>query len=293
MVLSTVTPDFAALERDGFTVVSGLFSPGECADVDRAAARFEQLAPGRHFEARHGNVRFFSGAEPDGRTSLRSTTWCALLDPGLERLRRDPRLYGVLEPLLGPTMLQVTNQVHTKLAGSRTSFPPHTDRSSRDRAQGHAIRHLERSFYQTALVAEDTPRERGAVFFLPGSHRWSPGTAYAAPVSESKRPDEDFQDDVPDGFVVAECRAGDLLVWHGDTVHGSAVHRGSQGRRPLYINGYVRGSDAMRGYWAWIDGVPVPMPGIDVPVHVYGEASFDAFDLPAGIALRDAYRALA
>lgn len=280
-----------ALARDGFTVLPGLFDAADCAVISRAAGLLERLAPGKTVEQRFGNVRFFSGSEGQGE-SLRSTIWCALLDPELEALRRDPRLLAVLEPLIGDTILQVTNQIHTKIAGSRTSFPPHTDRSSRERAQGTAIRNLERSFFQTAIVAEDTPAERGALFFLPGSHRWSPGSSYAAPVDEYRHPGADFQPTVPEGFVVVEARAGDLVVWHGDTVHGSALNLATEGRRPLYINGYVSGEDALRGYWAWIQGQAVRMPGIEVPVVVYGAAAFDAFDLPAGVRLRAAYQAL-
>lgn len=278
------------LDEQGFVRIPGVFEAERCAEIRDAAARILALAPGRAFDQRFGNVRFFSGREPDGTESLRSVIWCALLDERLEALRRDARLLDVLEPLIGDTLRQVTNQIHYKLPHSRTSFPLHSDRSSRQRAQGAEIRNLEASFYQTAIVAEPMGDHNGGLYFLPGSHRWSPGTVYAAHVDEARRPEEDFQAEMPEGCVSVEANAGDLLIWHGDAVHGSALNHASHGLRALYLNGYCRATDSLRGYWAWIRGQPVPMPDIDVPVLVYGEPRFEAFALEAGRALLEAYR---
>ncbi len=278
------------LDVQGFVRIPAVFDAATCEGVRDAAARILALAPGRRFDQRFGNVRFFMGQEPDGTESLRSVIWCALLDERLEALRRDARLLDVLRPLLGDTLRQVTNQIHYKLPHSRSSFPLHSDRSSRQRAQGAEIRNLHSSFYQTAIVAEPMGAHNGGVYFLPGSHRWSPGTVYAAHVDEARRPEEDFQAEMPAGCVAVEADVGDLLVWHGDAVHGSALNHASGGMRALYLNGYARAQDCLRGYWAWIRGQPVPMPDIDVPVLVYGEPRFDAFALEAGQALLEAYR---
>ena len=59
------------------------------------------------------------------------------------------------------------------------------------------------------------------------------------------------------------------------------------------MNGYVRGADVLRGYWAWIGGVPVPLPPISVPVLVYGEPDFTAFRLDHAQRLHAEYQALA
>ena len=282
--------DQAALEQQGFVLVKDVFTAAECAEISTAAEILAALAPGRHFQKRYGNVRFFSGLEDDGTTSLRSVIWCALLDARLEALRRDPRLYALLRPLLGDTIRQVTNQIHVKRSGSRTSFPPHSDRSSRVRAQGEEIRNLDRCFFQTAIVAEAMGPHNGGLFFMPGSHRWSPQSAYAELVQESRRPEEDFQATIPEGCVPVHAEAGDLLIWHGDTVHGSAISTAAAGQRPLYINGYVRAADCMRGYWSWIQGQPVAMPDIEVPVLVYGQPCFDAFAPKDGRQLRALYQ---
>ncbi len=272
------------LEERGYTHIPRVFSAAECASIRAAGARIVAVSAGHSFEERFGNVRFFMGAAPDA--TLRSAIWCALLDPELERLRRDPRLFAYLRPLLGDSVRQVTNQLHFKLPGSRASFPLHSDRSSRDRAQGGEIRNLDRSFYQTAIVAERMGRHNGGVYFLPGSHRWSPGTPYAAHVDARRRPEEDFAGAMPEGCEAIEADEGDLLLWHGDAVHGSAVSHDPTSARLLYLNGYARAEDCLRGYFAWIDVAPVPMPPIGVPVLVYGPPDLDAFRLDEGEALR-------
>ena len=107
-----------------------------------------------------------------------------------------------------------------------------------------------------------------------------------------RRPEEDFQEGMPEGCVAIEAEPGDVLVWHGDAVHGSGLSHATHSSRILYINGYVRAADCMRGYLAAVSGQPVPLPPIDVPVLVYGEPSFERFQLDAARRLRDEYRAI-
>ena len=198
---------------------------------------------------------------------------------------------SVLRPLLGDTLRQVTNQLHFKFAGSRTSFQLHADRSSRMRDQGTEIRTLDSCFYQTAIVTEPMNPSNGGIYFVAGSHRWSGASPYGDAADVSRRPDEDFEETMPEGCVPIVANAGDVIVWHGNTVHGSALRRSGTGGRVLYVNGYVRGADSLRGYWAWIRGTPVPLPPIDVPVVVYGAPSFEVFELDRARALLEAYRA--
>lgn len=276
----------------GFTCVRGLFSAEECEAVRRAAERVRTLAGHRGYEERFGNVRFFDGHDSAIGTSLRSVIWCGLLDEELERVRRDPRLLGLVTPLLGDTLRQVTNQLHYKSPGSRVSFPLHTDRSSRLRDQGDEIRALDSCFYQTGLVVEPMRLETGGLFFLPHSHRWAGEGDYAMAADGNRRPEDDFQEGMPEGCVAIEAEPGDVLVWHGDAVHGSGLSHATTSSRILYINGYVRAADCLRGYLASVSGQPVPLPPIDVPVLVYGEPRFERFQLDAARRLAHEYRAI-
>ena len=267
-----------ALKRDGYSVVRGLFAPEEVAGLRVVAEAVRHQAVGRHFTERMGNVRFFSDGDSSRPDQLRSVIWCGLLSPQLEAVRRDPRLFELLEPLLGATIRQVTNQLHYKPPGADASFPLHTDRSSRLRDQGDQIRNLDSCFIQTGIAIDAMSGENGGVYYVPGSHHWSATSVHAQPASRRRRPEEDYEATMPEDCVPVCLEPGDVVVWTGDTVHGSAVNSSKERSRTLYINGYVRGRDCLRGYWAWIKGTPVPLPPIDVPALVYGEPGFEPFD---------------
>jgi len=131
----------------------------------------------------------------------------------------------------------------------------------------------------------------GGIHFVPGSQRWSGASPYGDAADVTRLPDDDFEETMPEECVPIVADAGDVIVWHGNTVHGSALRRSGTGGRVLYVNGYVRGADSLRGYWAWIRGAPVPLPPIDVPVVVYGAPSFEVFELDRARALLEEYRA--
>ena len=281
-----------SLEENGFVHIPAVFTLEECETIRRSAERIRRLSVGRHFGDRYGNIRFFDGKEEADGRSLRSVIWCALLDAELEAIRRDHRLLSLLQPILGDSMRQVTNQLHYKAPGSRVSFPLHTDRSSRLRAQGREIRNLKSCFYQTGIMVDPMSLHNGGVYFLPGSHKWSGETHYGQPAEMGRPPEADFQAAMPDGCVPLEAKAGDVVIWSGDVLHGSALSHPDAGSRLFYINGYVRAQDCMRGYWASISGTPVPLPDIDVPVTVYGDPDFEAFRLKEARRLLEEYRAL-
>jgi hypothetical protein len=278
------------LSEDGFVHIPGVFTLEECATIRRSAERIRRLSVGRHFGERYGNIRFFDGQEEADGRSLRSVIWCALLDADLEAVRRDQKLLSLLQPILGDSMRQVTNQLHYKAPGSRVSFPLHTDRSSRLRAQGSEIRNLTSCFYQTGIMVDPMSLHNGGVYFLPGSHKWSGETHYGQPAEMGRPPEADFQATMPEGCVPLNAQPGDVVIWSGDVVHGSALSQPDAGSRLFYINGYVRAQDCMRGYWAAINGAPVPLPDIDVPVTVYGQPEFEAFRLEEGRRLLEQYR---
>lgn len=277
------------LERDGFVHIPGVFTQKDCDEIQKSAERVQKLSIGKHFAERYGNIRFFDGKEEEDGRSLRSVIWCALLDEKLEAIRRDPRLLNLLYPILGDSLLQVTNQLHYKAPGSRVSFPLHTDRSSRLRAQGKQIRNLKTCFYQTGITIDPMSLHNGGVYYLPGSHKWSGESHYAQPAQKGLSPEADFEESMPEGCVSVNAKPGDVVIWSGDVVHGSALSSPDASNRLFYINGFVRAKDCLRGYWASINGQPIPLPTIDVPVMVYGEPDFAQFRLEAGKQLLEEY----
>jgi hypothetical protein len=63
--------------------------------------------------------------------------WVAWMSPLLERIRRDPRVLAVMQPLLGPDIRQVAQQIHWKPPGvaQRTGYRFHQDLRFRERRE--------------------------------------------------------------------------------------------------------------------------------------------------------------
>lgn len=254
----------------GYAVVRGLFSPDEIQPLKAATDRLKQ----RILEAggiNRGNV--WAPVEEDANIgpNVRVCGFCALLEPELEPLRRDPRMYEVLKPLLSDHIRQVINQLHWKTPGSRMVIQFHTDRQNREANQRDEIRHIERSFIQTAVAIDPMTEENGALLVVPGSHRRPDQLGKVEGISS--------QDDLREGSgfesVPIYAEPGDFVMWHPDTIHGSALNRHPSMDRCIYINGYVDAHHCTRGYWAWIKGQPVPLADIDVPVVVSGEPTWN------------------
>ncbi|MBA3676898.1 MAG: phytanoyl-CoA dioxygenase family protein [Sphingosinicella sp.] len=257
----------AAYRRDGFAIVRGLFTAEEIeaigAAVDRVHA--EGVAHGRSF--RHGNLYYNVSDGSDGRPTLRMAQWISYHQPILNQVRLDRRMVDILQPLIGPTLKQIINQIHWKEPGAAGDFAWHQD--SRFREPVSAYRNLGTSYVQTGLAIDPHNPDTGGMRFIPGSHLQGDlgldtsvevlGTAMNDAVLEKA------------GLSAADAvdlvlEPGDLALWSPYLVHGSGTN-GSSHRRRLYINGYVRAEDCDRGEWAFQEGEPVPFGPEPALVH--------------------------
>ena len=253
--------------RDGYAVIRGLFSAGEVAQIAAAADQVYAEGAGLGRSFRHGNL-FYNVAEgADGERLVRMAQWPSYHQPVLNRVRLDARIAALLEPLLGPDLKQIINQIHWKAPGTMGDFAWHQD--SRSRRPGWAYRNLATSYVQTGLAIDPHTPESGCMRFVPGSHlrgdlgmdcsRKALGTALA--------------DDALDAVGLSAANAvdlllepGDLALWSPYLVHGSGSNRSDHKRR-FYINGYVRAADCDRGEWAFRGGEPVPFGPTPALVH--------------------------
>jgi len=257
----------AALARDGFAVVRGVFGEGE---VARMAASFDALyAQGvaRGVSWRHQN--FYTRVARDAAlgTVVRLVQWPSYVDPVLDAARTDPRMLAILEPLLGRDIKQIINQLHWKPPGAATSeFGYHQD--IRFRRPREAYRNPARSFVQTAIAIDPHGRANGGMTFLPGSHgKGELGLGGEGRIMDTSLADGDLAAAGldPGGLVDLELEPGDVALWTLYVVHGSHPNR-STGDRRLYINGYVAAGDCDRGAWTWRGGAPCPL-GPPVLIH--------------------------
>ena len=259
--------DLTGYWREGYTVIRGLFGADEIAQIAAAADQVyaEGVALGRSF--RHGNLFYNVAAAQDASPLVRMVQWPAYHQPLLNRLRLDLRIARLLEPLIGPDLKQIINQVHWKAPGSLGDFAWHQD--SRSRRPGAAFRNLGTAYVQTGLAIDPHRPESGCLRFIPRSHlrgdlgmdcsKKALGTAMTHTALEAV------------GLAEADAvdlllDPGDLALWSPYLVHGSGTNRSSHKRR-FYINGYVRAGDCDRGEWAFRNGRPVPFGPRPALVH--------------------------
>lgn len=260
-------PELTDYWRDGYAVISGLFSAEEIAEIAVAADQVhaEGVRHGRSF--RHGNLFYNVAAGDDGDPLVRMVQWPSYHQAVLNRVRLDRRIARLLEPIIGRNLKQIINQIHWKVPGSLGDFAWHQD--SRSRRPASAYRNLAASYVQTGLAIDPHGPESGGMRFIPRSHlRGDLGMDCS-----KKALGTAMTNAALDAVGLAESEAvdlilepGDLTLWSPYLVHGSGTNRSDHQRR-FYINGYVRAADCDRGEWAFRDGRPMPFGPEPALVH--------------------------
>jgi ectoine hydroxylase-related dioxygenase (phytanoyl-CoA dioxygenase family) len=264
-VTEVVTRDHAAqIHEHGYAIVRSVFSADEigalAAASDRIYARALRHEDGTPAAPGRPEVGFRTVEDPRLGRICRIATWPAHLESLLDRVRVDQRMLAILEPLLGPSLKQITSQLHWKPAGAvRVEFGYHQD--IRFRRPRGAYRNTERCFLQTAIAIDPHRSESGAIRLYPGSHRMGDlGLGGEGPVLDQGLSERDLaaRGLDPAALIDIELDPGDVALWGLFTVHGSGVNRAGHSRR-VYINGYVAAADCDLGTWAFRDGAPCPL----------------------------------
>jgi hypothetical protein len=256
----------AHYRREGYAILRGLFSPEEVRSIGAAVdeVHAEAVKHGRSF--RHGNLFYNVAPDPAG-PQVRMVQWPSYHQPVLNRVRLDPRMERVLEPLLGADLKQIINQIHWKEPGGKAEFAWHQDCQFRE--PPHAFRNLGNSYVQTGLAIDPQTPEAGCMRFIPASHRDgdlkldTPLEVLGVAMDDQVLHAAGLS---PEDAVEVVLEPGDLALWSPFLVHGSGANRSDHKRR-LYVNGYVRAEDCDRGEWAFRGGEPVPFGPEPALVH--------------------------
>lgn len=253
----------ARYRRDGYAILRRLFSPDEVQSIGAAADQIHSEAVGHGRSFRHGNLFYNVGPGPE----VRMVQWPSYHQPVLNGVRLDRRMAELLEPLLGPDLKQIINQIHWKEPGARAEFAWHQDSQFREPAD--AYRNLGIAYVQTGLAIDPQTPESGCMRFIPGSHLNgdvkldTPLEVLGVAMDDAVLLAAGLS---PESAVEVVLDPGDLALWSPFTAHGSGVNR-SDHRRRLYVNGYVRAEDCDRGEWAFRGGEPVPFGPEPALVH--------------------------
>ncbi len=262
------TDAIAHYREHGYAVIPGVFAAAEVAELAAAFDRIQAEALSRGRSWRDRNVFFRMADDAAKGRILRYVQWPGWIDATLEKVRRDPRLFAILAPLIGRDLKQIINQMHWKPPGAKAEFGLHQD--SRSRRPREAFRELAASYVQTGIAIDPHTLENGAMVVIPGSHRRG-----ELPFDSSRPSMNVALDDARHlaslGVDVSQAvpllmNPGDIAIWHVHTLHGSGPNRSAIDRR-LYINGYVTAANCDRGEWAFRDGVPCPLAGEPALVH--------------------------
>ena len=264
----SVHADLADYWRDGYAVVRGFFKSDELTEIAEALDQLyaEGVAHGRCF--RHGNLFYNVARQRENSEPLvRMVQWPSYHQPVLNSVRLDRRFAELLEPLIGPNLKQIINQVHWKAPGSLGDFAWHQD--SRFRRPPSAYRNLASAYVQTGLAIDPHTKASGCMRVIPRSHLRGDLDMDCSKKAMGTAMTDRALEDV--GLCAGQAvdlllDPGDLALWSPYLVHGSGKNM-SHHRRRLYINGYVRADDCDRGEWAFRYGRPVPLGPQPALVH--------------------------
>ncbi|WP_405061833.1 phytanoyl-CoA dioxygenase family protein [Kribbella sp. NBC_01505] len=252
-------------ERDGYTLVRGLFSADE---AERLREHYMVLRHRGSYDNDESGVR--SGDRDPLRRYPRMAQMHRWDDESLQWLI-DPRIDQVMTVLLDRSPYAVQTMIYFKPPGSRGQAL-HQDNFYLKAEPGTCV---------AAWMALDrVDPANGCLEVVPGSHRW--------PILCTEKADTtvSFTDvTVPlptqEAAVPISMEAGDVLFFHGALVHGSAPNVTTDRFRRALIGHYIQGeAEKVASYYhpaLRMDGTPLPLD-----VAEGGGACGEWTDTPSG-----------
>lgn len=212
--------------RDGYVIGRGLFGPAE---VDELREHYMTL---RRRGTYSGD---YAGVDPGHRDPLRRYPRMLQMhrwDDVSLRWLLDVRLRDALTGLLGAEPFAVQTMLYFKPPGARGQAV-HQDNFFLKAEPGTCVAAW------MALDRADT--ENGCLLVVPGSHKWPMLCTETADVKISFT---DIQVPVPDQWVTVPVvlEPGDVLLFHGALVHGSAPNATPDRFRRALIGHYIEGA---------------------------------------------------
>lgn len=209
-----MVPELAQFYRDnGYLVVEGLFSAEEC---DLMFREFE-----KHADADYSAIANLDRQVPEIRNIMRKRRVVELL----EYLQERGEIVGLMSQML-------FKKTGTQYASQ--SWNPHQDNSYPQAAAGVYI--------TVNIFLQDADLENGCMYIYPGSH--IEGLLPFKPtisIHEPKGTNPGNTVDVPDCYKKADLiiKKGDMLVLHGNLIHGSYPNVSKTRSRPLFSISYI------------------------------------------------------
>ena len=174
-----------------------------------------------------------------------------------------PELADAVGTLLGSECVEIHHStLHAKAPSTGAPFPMHQDVPFYPHSDGR---------YLDALIhLDDATEENGCIKFLAGSHKLGPLEHISGPETSPHLPTDKFR--LQDAVSVP-AKAGDVVVFHLWTVHGSNVNRSRNWRRLVRVGfrdprNRQQGGQAFGRPGLMVRGLRPKVEGVDV--NVYG-----------------------
>ena len=148
-------------------------------------------------------------------------------DEEIRQMVHDPRIYTLLESIYNKRVGYLATQILYKEPGSpfaKHAWNPHQDNFY---VQAPNDQHC-----SATLILENSTPENGGVYFYPGSQ--------AEPILEHERHPSDDPNQNPGGKILnipnqyrrvdIWMKKGDLMIHHGNIIHGSSENKSNLGR---------------------------------------------------------------
>jgi hypothetical protein len=173
-----------------------------------------------------------------------------------------PEIGEAMAALLNSDSVEVHHStLHAKAPGSGTPFPMHQDVPF--------YPHLDGRYIDALVHVDNADEESGCLKFLAGSHKLGKLQHITGPDIEPFLPTDQYR---LEDAVSVPAKAGDVVVFHLWTVHGSALNRSERWRRLVRVgyrdprNLQERGQ-AMGRPGLLVSGVRPKVDGVTVDVY--------------------------
>jgi phytanoyl-CoA hydroxylase len=243
VTLAATSSELEAFRAHGYFVRERVLGPEELerlrAAVERVHSRVvsESLAPGAGAVERIDGKRYQDVAGAcvkwewdEARADVRSMEPFLHLDPELDALADDPRLWAPVTSLCGAERLALfTDKLNFKRPGG-APFPWHQDSPY----FAFECPHVDR-LVSVQVYLDDANEANGCLWMIPGSHRAGvlPGLRDRGVVGKLYTDVDRALAEAP--RVPLAAPAGSAIFFHGDVVHGSQVNRTDASRRAFVL----------------------------------------------------------
>lgn len=220
--------------RDGFAIAQGVFAPHEIAALADHVFHLER--PSQEELDRLGvdpwqwrGAPSLAALPPAQLVQSERLLRLHLLDPRARALLLDPRLFALVRALWPGEPLAVHMLFFPKPPGGR-GMALHTDTGYLPVDPSEVV--------GCFVAADDADADNGALEVVRGSHRFTGHVRRVIPMRDSIFPEEFVQ---PPGSerVLVPLRAGDVLLFHGDALHGSNPNVTADRWRRAFVCHYV------------------------------------------------------